>query len=92
MTSLNVAIEAALQMLATGLMVGLIYGLMATGVGVIFGIMRVVNFAQGEFLMFSMYAAVAVAGVLAITPLGGVAFVAGWSCLALAAGREDVRA
>ena len=27
----------------------------------------------------------------AITPIGGVAFLAGWGCLALAARREDVR-
>ncbi len=42
----------------------------------------------------SLYALVlsGVRGLGAITPLGGVAFLAGWLCLALAAGRESVRA
>ena len=33
-----------------------------------------------------------VRGLGAITPLGGVAFLAGWGCLVLAVGREGVRA
>jgi uncharacterized membrane protein YgdD (TMEM256/DUF423 family) len=32
-----------------------------------------------------------VRGLGAITPIGGVCFLAGWTCLALAAGREDVK-
>lgn len=71
MSSAASIIEALLQTLITGVMTGLIYGLMATGVGVIFGIMRVVNFAQGEFLMVAMYAAVGVAGMLGATALMG---------------------
>ncbi len=45
----------ALQVL-NGLMIGLIYGLMALGLSVIFGIMRVVNFAHGELYMLGGYA------------------------------------
>src|SRR4030095_7517719 len=33
-----------------------IYGLMCIGLGLIFGIMRIVNFAQGELLMLGMFA------------------------------------
>jgi len=34
-----------------------VYALVAVGLTLIFGVMRVVNFAQGEFLMLGMYAA-----------------------------------
>ena len=40
-----------------GLLTGLVYGLMALGLSVIFGIVRVVNFAHGEFAVIAMYAA-----------------------------------
>jgi branched-chain amino acid transport system permease protein len=45
------------QALSAGLLVGGIYGLMCVGLGIIFGVMRVVNFAQGDFMMLGMYAA-----------------------------------
>ena len=45
------------QALSTGLLVGGTYGLMCVGLGIIFGVMRVVNFAQGDFMMLGMYAA-----------------------------------
>ena len=44
------------QALAAGLLVGGIYGLMCVGLGMIFGVMRVINFAQGDFMMLGMYA------------------------------------
>jgi branched-chain amino acid transport system permease protein len=46
-----------LQALAAGLLVGGTYGLMCVGLGIIFGVMRVVNFAHGEFMMLGMYIA-----------------------------------
>src|SRR3954469_5017535 len=46
-----------LQAFAAGLMVGGTYGLMCVGLGIIFGVMRVVNFAHGDFMMLGMYAA-----------------------------------
>ncbi len=49
------AIEAFLQALAAGVFIGCIYGLMCVGLGLIFGVMRVINFAQGDFLMLGMY-------------------------------------
>ena len=48
---------AWLQVLASGLLMGLVYGLVAVGLSLIFGLMDVVNFAHGEFLMLAMYAA-----------------------------------
>ena len=46
-----------LQALAAGILVGSAYALMCIGLGIIFGAMRVINFAQGDFLMLGMYAA-----------------------------------
>lgn len=50
-------LENFLQVLVTGLMVGCLYGLMCVGLGMIFGIMRVINFAQGDLMMLGMYSA-----------------------------------
>jgi branched-chain amino acid transport system permease protein len=45
------------QALVAGLLVGGTYGLMCVGLGLIFGVMRVINFAHGDFMMLGMYAA-----------------------------------
>ena len=57
MTDWQWLIIDVLQSLAAGLLVGGIYGLMCVGLGIIFGIMRVVNFAHGDFMMLGMYVA-----------------------------------
>src|SRR3546814_16553166 len=54
-TEAQIAVEGFLQALAAGFLVGAIYGLMCVGLAMIFGIMRVINFAQGDFLMLGMY-------------------------------------
>jgi len=46
-----------LQYIVDGLLLGGVYALLAAGLAMIFGIMRVINFAQGEFMMLGMYAA-----------------------------------
>ena len=73
-----------LQALSAGILVGSAYALMCIGLGIIFGSMNVINFAQGDFLMLGMYAAfylVAGYGVLAfLGPYAGpivAAFLAG---------------
>lgn len=45
-----------LQFIVTGVLVGGVYALMASGLGLIFGVMRIVNFAQADFMMLAMYA------------------------------------
>jgi branched-chain amino acid transport system permease protein len=71
MDAVNLA-EDVLQALVTGLLVGCIYALMCTGLGLIFGIMRIINFAQGEFLMIGMYLSLYLSAALSIqTVLGG---------------------
>jgi len=48
-------VENLLQALAAGILIGALYGLMCTGLGIIFGVMRVINFGQGDLLMLGMY-------------------------------------
>ncbi len=45
------------QLIASTILLGSIYALIAVGLTLIFGVMRVVNFAHGEFLMLGMYLA-----------------------------------
>lgn len=45
------------QLLVSALLLGGVYALIAVGLTLIFGVMRVVNFAHGEFLMLGMYLA-----------------------------------
>jgi branched-chain amino acid transport system permease protein len=55
-------LENVLNAVAAGLIIGCLYGLMCIGLGLIFGIMKVVNFAQGELLMLGMYVSVYLVG------------------------------
>ncbi len=49
--------HAVPQLVVSTLLLGAIYALIAVGLTLIFGVMRVVNFAHGEFLMLGMYLA-----------------------------------
>jgi len=50
-------IEAFAQLVVSAVLLGGIYALISLGLTLIFGILRVVNFAHGEFLMLGMYLA-----------------------------------
>jgi len=52
----------------SGVLTGLVYGLMALGLSVIFGVVRVVNFAHGEMMTIAMYAAVVLFATLKLDP------------------------
>jgi branched-chain amino acid transport system permease protein len=73
-----------LEVLVQGVLTGLVYGLMALGLSVIFGIVRVVNFAHGEFAVLAMYAtfvlftATHLDPILAAIPIAPLFFVVGW--------------
>jgi branched-chain amino acid transport system permease protein len=47
--------ELLAQALVSGLLSGFVFALIAAGLSLIFGVMEIVNFAHGEFLMLSMY-------------------------------------
>ncbi|MBI3457677.1 MAG: branched-chain amino acid ABC transporter permease [Candidatus Rokubacteria bacterium] len=47
--------EIVVQSLVSGLLMGLVYALIAAGLSLIFGLMEIVNFAHGEFLMLAMF-------------------------------------
>ena len=73
------------QLAVSTLLLGGIYALIAVGLTLIFGVMRVVNFAHGEFLMLAMYLAFWSFTLLGLDPYVTlvlsvpVIFVMGWS-------------
>ncbi len=52
-----VSFDIFLQSLVNGLVMGGIYSLIAVGLTLVFGVMRIVNIAHGEFIMIGMYLA-----------------------------------
>jgi branched-chain amino acid transport system permease protein len=61
--------DILLQTLASGLLIGLIYALVAIGLTMIFGVMDIVNFAHGEFLMLGMYSSFWLFSLYALDPM-----------------------
>jgi branched-chain amino acid transport system permease protein len=61
--------EIYLNVAVSGLLTGLVYGLMALGLSVIFGVVRVVNFAHGEMMTLAMYLAVVLFASFRLDPL-----------------------
>jgi branched-chain amino acid transport system permease protein len=55
-----------------GLMIGVIYALVATGLNVIFGVMRVVNFAHGEMVVVGMYLGYSLWQFTGLSPLASL--------------------
>ncbi|MBN9265509.1 MAG: branched-chain amino acid ABC transporter permease, partial [Hyphomicrobium sp.] len=48
-------LETLLQLFVSGILAGGIYALMSVGLTLVFGVLRVVNFAHGEYMMLAMY-------------------------------------
>ena len=77
--------ELVLNVVIAGVLTGLVYGLMALGLSVIFGVVRVVNFAHGEMMTIAMYAAAALFAAfkldpfLAVLPVAAAFFVLGYA-------------
>ena len=73
-----------IQATIMGLLTGMVYGLMALGLSVIFGVMRVVNFAHGEMMVVGMYLAwllfehAGIDPLLAVPLVAAALFVAGY--------------
>ena len=79
------AADLVANVVVSGILTGLVYGLMALGLSVIFGVVRVVNFAHGEMMTIAMYAATVLFAVLkldpfvAILPVAAAFFVFGYA-------------
>jgi branched-chain amino acid transport system permease protein len=56
------------NVIISGVLTGLVYGLMALGLSVIFGVARVVNFAHGEIMTMAMYVTVLAFAFLNLNP------------------------
>ena len=63
------SLQTIIQVLASGLLMGLIYALIAVGLSLIFGLMDVVNFAHGEMLMLAMYASLGLVIMTTLDPI-----------------------
>ncbi len=61
------------QAVINGLLIGGIYALVSIGVTLIFGVVKIVNFAQGEFVMIGMYISFFLATRYGIDPLVSLA-------------------
>jgi branched-chain amino acid transport system permease protein len=61
-------VNTILQLVISGLLIGSVYALMSIGLTLIFGVLRVVNFAHGEFLMIAMYGVWAFSRLLGLNP------------------------
>jgi branched-chain amino acid transport system permease protein len=61
--------EMFISAVVSGLLMGMLFALVALGLAIIFGVMNIVNFAHGEFLMIGMYAAFLTSTGLSIDPL-----------------------
>jgi branched-chain amino acid transport system permease protein len=61
--------DVFLNVAVGGILTGLVYGLMALGLSVIFGVIRVVNFAHGEMMTIAMYIAVTLFTAFHLDPL-----------------------
>jgi branched-chain amino acid transport system permease protein len=76
--------EIYLNVAISGILTGLVYGLMALGLSVIFGVVRVVNFAHGEMMTIAMYLAIVLFSAFKLDPLvmmipiAGVLFALGY--------------
>lgn len=72
------------NVIISGVLTGLVYGLMALGLSVIFGVARMVNFAHGEMMTLAMYVSVILFSTfrlnpfIAVLPVAAIFFVLGY--------------
>jgi len=66
--------ELAVQLIVFGTLMGLVFAFISLGLSLIFGVMNIVNFAHGEFLMVGMYVALLTSTYLPLDPLVSLPF------------------
>ncbi|MBW2016255.1 MAG: branched-chain amino acid ABC transporter permease [Deltaproteobacteria bacterium] len=69
-------VTLALQLLVQGVLLGGIYGLIAMGLSLIFGVMGVINFAHGQMMVMGMYVSYWIFVLLGIDPYVSLVVVA----------------
>ena len=76
--------EILLEAVLNGLLMGAVYGLVALGLTLVYGVLHIINFAHGALLTLAMYAAYVAHGAFgldpyaAMVPLAGLFFVLGY--------------
>lgn len=65
-----------MQAVVSGLLIGGVYGLFSIGLTLIFGVMRIVNFAHGDFIMLGMYLTYVAVTYLSVNPYLSILLVA----------------
>ena len=76
--------EILLEAVENGLLMGAVYGLVALGLTLVYGVLHIINFAHGALLTLAMYAAYVAHGAFgldpyaAMVPLAGLFFVLGY--------------
>ena len=59
------------QVIVGGLLLGAVYALFSSGLTLVWGMMNIVNFAHGDFVMLGMYVAFVVFSVFGVGPAAG---------------------
>jgi len=69
MSGIETEMLPVLQAVLSGVLVGGVYGLLSIGLSLAFGVMRILNFAHGDLVMYGMYVGVVASTTLGIDPL-----------------------
>ena len=69
-------LATVVQVVVGGLLLGALYALFSSGLTLIWGMMNVVNFAHGDFVMLGMYSAFVMYGAFGVGPAGAIPFAA----------------
>jgi branched-chain amino acid transport system permease protein len=62
------------QVIVGGLLLGAVYALFSSGLTLVWGMMNIVNFAHGDFVMLGMYAAFLIFSLFGVGPVAGAPF------------------
>ena len=69
-------LQTCISLGMSGMFMGLVYGLMALGLSVIFGVVKVVNFAHGELMILAVYLVITLNSLLGVDPIIASPFIA----------------